>query len=41
MVKISESEHTKLHVVAERLIDESVRRPCARHEQARPQPPRD
>jgi hypothetical protein len=33
MINVSQSENTKLHVVAERLIDESVRR--VRHEQAR------
>lgn len=41
LVTISQSENTKLHVLAERLVDESVRRARARHEQARPLPPKD
>jgi transcriptional regulator with GAF, ATPase, and Fis domain len=41
LVKISQSENTKLNDLAERLVGESVRRAGARHEQTRPQPPRD
>jgi hypothetical protein len=34
LVKISQSENVKLHVIAEQLVDVSVRRARARHEQA-------
>ncbi|MGO9153588.1 ANTAR domain-containing protein [Mycobacterium sp.] len=34
LVKLSQSENVELRVIAERLVDESVRRARARHEQA-------